>query len=77
MSTANLLKQLGCFIFLASAVSGAEDTTIGPVFITEPPNRVDFSNTTGAEVECKARGNPPPEIIWIRSDGTAVGDVPA
>lgn len=23
-----------------------------------------------------ASGNPTPEIIWIRSDGTAVGDVP-
>jgi hypothetical protein len=37
---------------------------------------VDFSNTTGAVVECSARGNPVPEIIWVRSDGTAVGDVP-
>ncbi|KAK6641870.1 hypothetical protein RUM44_013588 [Polyplax serrata] len=53
-----------------------EDNTVGPVLIKEPPNRVDFSNTTGAEVECTARGNPPPEIIWVRSDGTAVGDVP-
>ena len=52
------------------------DDTVGPVFIREPPNRVDFSNTTGAVVECTARGNPQPEIIWIRSDGTAVGDVP-
>lgn len=37
---------------------------------------MDFSNTTGAVVECSARGNPVPEIIWVRSDGTAVGDVP-
>jgi hypothetical protein len=54
----------------------AEDDTVGPVYIKEPPNRVDFSNTTGAVVECSARGNPVPEIIWVRSDGTAVGDVP-
>ncbi|KAJ9593690.1 hypothetical protein L9F63_014738, partial [Diploptera punctata] len=54
----------------------ADDDTAGPVFIKEPPNRVDFSNTTGAEVECSARGNPVPEIIWVRADGTAVGDVP-
>lgn len=27
-------------------------------------------------MECRASGNPPPEVIWIRSDGTAVGDVP-
>ncbi|KAJ4435738.1 hypothetical protein ANN_18355 [Periplaneta americana] len=54
----------------------ADDDTAGPVYIREPPNRVDFSNTTGAVVECSARGNPVPEIIWVRADGTAVGDVP-
>ncbi|XP_060529791.1 cell adhesion molecule Dscam2 isoform X44 [Cylas formicarius] len=56
--------------------ANAEDDTAGPVFLKEPPNRVDFSNTTGAVVECSASGNPPPDIIWVRSDGTAVGDVP-
>lgn len=54
----------------------AKDETMGPVFVKEPPNRVDFSNGTGAEVECQARGNPQPNIIWVRADGTAVGDVP-
>ncbi|EFN84710.1 Down syndrome cell adhesion molecule [Harpegnathos saltator] len=49
---------------------------MGPVFVKEPPNRVDFSNGTGAVVECQARGNPQPDIIWVRADGTAVGDVP-
>ncbi|VVD03841.1 unnamed protein product [Leptidea sinapis] len=53
-----------------------EDETIGPIFMKEPPNRVDFSNTTGAVVECAARGSPPPDVIWVRADGTAVGDVP-
>lgn len=42
----------------------------------EPSNRVDFSNTTGATVECAARGSPTPDVIWVRADGTAVGDVP-
>lgn len=53
-----------------------EDENIGPIFMKEPPNRVDFSNTTGATVECAARGSPTPDIIWVRADGTAVGDVP-
>ncbi|XP_031640129.1 Down syndrome cell adhesion molecule-like protein Dscam2 isoform X18 [Contarinia nasturtii] len=48
----------------------------GPVFLKEPINRIDFSNSTGAVVECRASGSPTPEIIWVRSDGTAVGDVP-
>lgn len=38
--------------------------------------QVDFSNSTGAEIPCQSRGTPQPEIIWLRGDGTAVGDVP-
>ncbi|XP_057660491.1 cell adhesion molecule Dscam2 isoform X12 [Diorhabda carinulata] len=65
-----------CFVLVAASVFADDDTTSGPVFLKEPPNRVDFSNTTGAVVECSARGNPPPDIIWVRADGSAVGDVP-
>ncbi|XP_026825564.1 Down syndrome cell adhesion molecule-like protein Dscam2 isoform X8 [Ooceraea biroi] len=66
---------LAAFLALTTVVS-AEDESMGPVFVKEPPNRIDFSNGTGAVVECQARGNPQPDIIWVRSDGTAVGDVP-
>lgn len=62
-------------IYICSGAIG-DDTTMGPMFVKEPSNRVDFSNTTGAVVECTARGNPTPEIIWIKPDGVAVGDVP-
>lgn len=58
------------------APSNSEKDMKGPVFIKEPDNRIDFSNSTGSVVECRANGSPPPEIIWVRSDGTAVGDVP-
>ncbi|XP_059225639.1 cell adhesion molecule Dscam2 isoform X2 [Stomoxys calcitrans] len=61
---------------LTLAVNPPDADQKGPVFLKEPTNRIDFSNSTGAEIECKASGNPMPEIIWIRSDGTAVGDVP-
>ncbi|XP_046962718.1 Down syndrome cell adhesion molecule-like protein Dscam2 isoform X31 [Vanessa cardui] len=61
---------------LAIGAVHCEDETIGPIFMKEPPNRVDFSNTTGAVVECAARGSPTPDVIWVRADGTAVGDVP-
>ncbi|XP_053612853.1 cell adhesion molecule Dscam1 isoform X38 [Plodia interpunctella] len=70
---------VGFLAFVALIALGSvtcEDETIGPIFIKEPPNRVDFSNTTGAVVECAARGSPAPDVIWVRSDGTAVGDVP-
>ncbi|XP_043269645.1 Down syndrome cell adhesion molecule-like protein Dscam2 isoform X2 [Venturia canescens] len=71
--------RLATLVLSALAVMNgamAEDESMGPVFVKEPPNRVDFSNGTGAEVECQARGNPQPDIIWVRADGTAVGDVP-
>lgn len=79
-STANMFSPTHLLILTLSvaavASAATEDDTVGPIFIREPQNRVDFSNSTGAVVECKARGNPPPEIIWVRSDGTAVGEVP-
>lgn len=56
--------------------ANTEADTKGPMFLKEPINRIDFSNSTGSVVECRASGNPAPEIIWVRSDGTAVGDVP-
>lgn len=74
-----MLSGIACVltaVLLATSVAKADEETSGPVFLREPPNRVDFSNTTGAVVECSSRGNPPPDIIWVRSDGTAVGDVP-
>ncbi|XP_026733071.1 Down syndrome cell adhesion molecule-like protein Dscam2 isoform X14 [Trichoplusia ni] len=70
---------IGFTALVALAAIGSvlcEDETIGPIFMKEPANRVDFSNTTGATVECAARGSPTPDIIWVRADGTAVGDVP-
>ncbi|XP_054740544.1 cell adhesion molecule Dscam2 isoform X11 [Anastrepha obliqua] len=72
-----LLAALAAFCTpIAYAATQPDADQKGPVFLNEPTNRIDFSNSTGAEIECKASGNPMPEIIWIRSDGTAVGDVP-
>ncbi|XP_017784824.1 PREDICTED: Down syndrome cell adhesion molecule-like protein Dscam2 isoform X11 [Nicrophorus vespilloides] len=74
-----MMMKLVVFMMMMVVIGvfgASEDNTDGPVFVREPPNRVDFSNTTGAVLECSARGNPLPEIIWVRSDGTAVGNVP-
>ncbi|XP_068085343.1 cell adhesion molecule Dscam1 [Anabrus simplex] len=71
-----IMWQCAITLLVLCSLASGDDDRMGPIFIREPPNRVDFSNTTGAEVECGARGSPIPEIIWIRSDGTAVGDVP-
>ncbi|KAG8193109.1 hypothetical protein JTE90_013867 [Oedothorax gibbosus] len=49
----------------------------GPVFTVEPPNRVEFSNSTGAVVTCTAEGNPPPTVRWVHAlDGSPISDVP-
>ncbi|XP_055535113.1 cell adhesion molecule Dscam2 isoform X11 [Wyeomyia smithii] len=69
-----LLSGFNCLNAVEAATK--VDDSKGPVFLKEPTNRIDFSNSTGAVVECSATGNPPPEMIWIRSDGTAVGEVP-
>ena len=54
----------------------AQSAASGPVFIQEPPNQVDFSNTTGTEVICQSRGFPLPQITWVKADGSIVKDVP-
>nr|AEC50084.1 down syndrome cell adhesion molecule [Pacifastacus leniusculus] len=49
----------------------------GPVIAEEPDNRVDFSNSTGANIHCSVRGHPKPTVVWVKADdGTAIGDVP-
>jgi hypothetical protein len=78
MSRLQLFCSLAILVpmLVNAAPSNNEKDMKGPVFTNEPLNKVDFSNSTGAVVECRASGLPPPEIIWVRSDGTAVGDVP-
>ncbi|XP_064091662.1 cell adhesion molecule Dscam1-like [Macrobrachium nipponense] len=60
--------------FCGQKVSSEES---GPVIVEEPENRVDFSNSTGANLHCSVRGRPKPTVVWVRAeDGTAIGDVP-
>ncbi|XP_044016886.1 Down syndrome cell adhesion molecule-like protein Dscam2 isoform X3 [Aphidius gifuensis] len=48
----------------------------GPSFIIEPPSRIEFSNSSGAWLDCAASGTPPPNIDWTTPDGHPIGDVP-
>nr|XP_053626456.1 cell adhesion molecule Dscam2-like [Cherax quadricarinatus] len=58
-----------------SSISVCEES--GPVIVEEPDNRVDFSNSTGANIHCSVRGHPKPTVVWVKADdGTAIGDVP-
>lgn len=67
-------RILAC-VWLINWVSAQSDVS-GPVFVQEPPNQVDFSNTTGAEIICQSRGTPLPKITWVKTDGTIIKDVP-
>jgi len=70
--------DVGFFVGVISlSFAALASDTSGPFFVEEPPNQVDFSNTTGAEVICQARGTPMPKITWVRADDdSVVRDVP-
>lgn len=70
-----LFAQILAGMLLVTWASAQSDVS-GPVFVQEPPNQVDFSNTTGAEIICQSRGTPLPRITWVKTDGTVIKDVP-
>ncbi|XP_057341455.1 cell adhesion molecule Dscam2 isoform X1 [Microplitis mediator] len=47
----------------------------GPSFLIEPPSRIEFSNSSGAWLDCAASGSPTPNIDWSTADGLPAGDV--
>lgn len=53
-----------------------EDHLRAPAFLMEPPVRVEFSNSSGAWVDCTADGHPTPKIEWTTTDGTPALDIP-
>ncbi|XP_061709196.1 cell adhesion molecule Dscam2 isoform X4 [Cydia pomonella] len=55
---------------------GGEGQEHGPVFLMEPPSRLVFANSTGAQVSCAAHGFPPPQLAWQLPDGAPLDDVP-
>lgn len=61
-------------IFLFSA-SGIQLDVKGPIFIQEPPHRVEFSNHLGGKVDCQAYGVPLPLVEWMLIDGTPASDI--
>lgn len=48
----------------------------GPRFLQEPPNWLDFTNSTGAIIDCKATGVPQPTISWLDAVDNRVTDIP-
>lgn len=35
----------------------------GPIFVHEPPHKIEFSNNTGGHIHCSGHANPYPEVI--------------
>ncbi|GBM14573.1 Down syndrome cell adhesion molecule-like protein Dscam2 [Araneus ventricosus] len=61
---------------VAANVVYADDTLHrGPNFSIEPPNRVDFSNSSGTVIPCSAHGSPHPLITWVKGDGEALQEL--
>ncbi|XP_046406478.1 Down syndrome cell adhesion molecule-like protein Dscam2 isoform X2 [Ischnura elegans] len=48
----------------------------GPLFLVEPPPRLEFSNSSGGRLDCSAQGSPSPALRWILSDGAPALPVP-
>ncbi|XP_059483764.1 cell adhesion molecule Dscam2 [Neocloeon triangulifer] len=48
----------------------------GPLFLLEPPSRVEFSNSSGAHIDCSAHGSPPLKVEWLLADGSPALPVP-
>ncbi|XP_076618298.1 Down syndrome cell adhesion molecule 2 isoform X3 [Colletes latitarsis] len=72
-----------CLIFVGAAAAvtsasghGFDAHLRGPSFVMEPPSRMEFSNSSGAWLDCTATGSPPPNIDWSTADGHPVNDVP-
>ena len=34
----------------------------GPVFLNEPPYKIEFSNNSGGHIDCSGHANPYPEV---------------
>lgn len=68
------MKRIDFSIYSISVWSGGLDLQ-GPIFLQEPPHRVEFSNSSGGRVDCTAQGSPLPEVEWIQADGTPIRQV--
>ncbi|KAK7479440.1 hypothetical protein BaRGS_00029357, partial [Batillaria attramentaria] len=47
----------------------------GPLFISHPPDTVEFANTRGASIPCTAFGRPAPVLDWVNGTGAPIDSV--
>ncbi|XP_025156473.1 Down syndrome cell adhesion molecule-like protein Dscam2 isoform X5 [Harpegnathos saltator] len=69
------LVQSAAAVVTSAGGHGFDAHLRGPSFVLEPPSRIEFSNSSGAWLDCTASGSPPPNIDWSTADGHPVNDV--
>lgn len=68
----NILK----LIYISVLADRSTRRLRGPRFTHEPPEVVEFSNSTGSVITCSAQGTPEPAMRWERKDGSPVSSIP-
>lgn len=63
MIVCEFIYNVFIYVFLGT-ISGERQ---GPHFVFEPPQKIEFSNSTGARIECAAHASPTPQIEWLKS----------
>lgn len=62
--------------FISFSVFASDILALGPSFTSEPPSRVEFSNSSGTVISCIADGRPRPVVTWVKHDGEPIRDLP-
>ncbi|KAG8198707.1 hypothetical protein JTE90_023478 [Oedothorax gibbosus] len=57
-------------------VLSSDPLTKPPSFISEPPSKAEFSNSSGTVISCLAEGRPRPVVTWVKNDGEIIHDLP-
>lgn len=71
-----MLNVAGAMVLVSASNNHGFDAHLrGPSFLIEPSSRVEFSNSSGAWLDCAATGSPPPVIDWSTADGLPVRDI--
>jgi len=55
--------------YVITVVDGAVVEGQGPIIIMEPPAKVEFTNSSGARLDCTAQGSPAASVTWSASVG--------
>ncbi|XP_075543789.1 cell adhesion molecule Dscam1-like [Dermacentor variabilis] len=67
------LRFVFTLVLLSSTMASCSANELArPVFLVEPPNRVVFSNATGAHVPCSVSGSPRLQVTWHTHQGHAI-----